>query len=143
MPELDGIHLQQRLSQDGILIPLIFVTGHGDIPMSVRAMKAGAVDFLTKPVSAPELIQAVKVGLARSRERIETALFASRLSRLTTREREVLEHVITGDLNKQIAADLGTGEQNIKVHRARVMQKMEVESLAELVRMAERVGLKR
>jgi FixJ family two-component response regulator len=143
MPELDGIHLQQRLSQDGILIPLIFVTGHGDIPMSVRAMKAGAVDFLTKPVIAPELIQAVKVGLARSRERIETALFASRLSRLTTREREVLEHVITGDLNKQIAADLGTGEQNIKVHRARVMQKMEVESLAELVRMAERVGLKR
>jgi FixJ family two-component response regulator len=85
----------------------------------------------------------VKVGLARSRERIETALFASRLSRLTTREREVLEHVITGDLNKQIAADLGTGEQNIKAHRARVMQKMEVESLAELVRMAERVGLKR
>jgi FixJ family two-component response regulator len=142
MPELDGIHLQQRLSQDGILIPLIFVTGHGDIPMSVRAMKAGAVDFLTKPVNAPDLIQAVKVGLARSRERIETALFASRLSRLTTREREVLEHVITGDLNKQIAADLGTGEQNIKVHRARVMQKMEVESLAELVRMAERVGLK-
>jgi FixJ family two-component response regulator len=143
MPELDGIHLQQRLSQDGILIPLIFVTGHGDIPMSVRAMKAGAVDFLTKPVNAPDLIQAVKVGLARSRERIETALFASRLSRLTAREREVLEHVITGDLNKQIAADLGTGEQNIKVHRARVMQKMEVESLAELVRMAERVGLKR
>jgi FixJ family two-component response regulator len=142
MPDLDGIELQRRLTHDGILIPIVFLTGHGDIPMSVRAMKAGAVDFLTKPVNAPDLLQAVKAGLTRSHEHIENALFASRLSRLTAREREVFEHVITGELNKQIAAHLGTGEQNIKVHRARVMQKMEVESLAELVRMAERIGLK-
>jgi len=142
MPDLDGMQLQQRLTHDGILIPIVFLTGHGDIPMSVQAMKAGAVDFLTKPVSAPDLLHAVKVGLARSREQLETVQFASRLSRLTAREREVFEHVITGDLSKQIAADLGTGEQNIKVHRARVMQKMEVGSLAELVRMAERIGIK-
>lgn len=141
MPDLDGIHLQQRLMHDGIRIPVIFVTGHGDIPMSVQAMKAGAVDFLTKPVNATDLLKAVKTALGRSREEKETAEFASRLSRLTPREREVFQHVVTGELNKQIAADLGTGEQNIKVHRARVMQKMEVDSLATLVRMAERMGM--
>ena len=141
MPELDGIHLQQRLTHDGILLPIIFLTGHGDIPMSVKAMKAGAVDFLTKPVNSADLIRAVRAGLERARHRHETNGFAARVSRLTPREREVFERVITGQLNKQIAADLGTGEQNIKIHRARVMQKLEVESLADLVRMAERVGL--
>lgn len=141
MPELDGIHLQERLTHDGILIPIVFLTGHGDIPTSVRAMKAGAVDFLTKPVNAPDLIRAVKAGLKRARKRRETQSFAARLSLLTPREREVFEHVVTGQLNKQIAADLGTGEQNIKIHRARVMQKLEVESLAELVCLAERAGL--
>ncbi len=141
MPELDGIQLQQRLSQEGRRIPVVFLTGHGDIPMSVRAMKAGAVDFLTKPVNAPDLVRAVRAGLDRSKEQGRIARFAHLLSRLTAREREVFEHVVSGELNKQIAAGLGTGLQNIKIHRARVMQKLEVESLAELVRMAERVGV--
>ncbi len=141
MPELDGIHLQHRLTREGILIPIVFLTGHGDIPMSVKAMKAGAVDFLTKPVNAPELLRAVKAGLRRSFDQRATSDFVARLSRLTPREHEVFEHVITGELNKQIASDLGTGEQNIKIHRARVMQKLEVESVAELVRLTERAGL--
>lgn len=141
MPEIDGIQLQQRLSEQGHRIPIIFLTGHGDIPMSVQAMKAGAVDFLTKPVKADDLIQAVKLGLERSQEQWKITRFAHLMSLLTSREREVFERVVMGELNKQIAASLGTGLQNIKIHRARVMQKLEVESLAELVRMAERIGV--
>jgi FixJ family two-component response regulator len=147
MPELDGLELQRQLTQRGILIPIIFLTGHGDIPMSVRAIKAGATDFLTKPVDADKLIPAVRAALQiaeTQRQQIaETADLATRLATLTPREREVMEHVVAGQLNKQIAADLGTGEQNIKLHRAHIMQKMRVDSLAELVRVAQRLGVGR
>ena len=145
MPELDGLELQQRLTHQGILIPIIFLTGHGDIPMSVRAIKAGATDFLTKPVDAAALLQAVRAALQTAQTRhqtiLETAALAARLATLTPREREVMEHVVAGKLNKQIAADLGTGEQNIKLHRSHIMQKMAVASFADLVRAAERLGL--
>ncbi len=141
MPELDGLEMQKRLIHKGISIPIVFLTGHGDIPMSVRAMKAGAVDFLTKPVNDADLLRAVRAGLDRAAQQRDTAALSVRLSHLTPREREVMEHVVTGKLNKQIAADLGTSEQNIKMHRARVMQKMELESLADLVRAAEKLGI--
>jgi FixJ family two-component response regulator len=145
MPELDGLELQRHLTHQGILIPIIFLTGHGDIPTSVRAIKAGATDFLTKPVDAAALVQAVRAALQTAETRrqtmAETAALAVRLATLTPREREVMEHVVAGQLNKQIAADLGTGEQNIKLHRAHIMRKMGVESLADLVRAAERLGV--
>ena len=143
MPELDGLHLQRRLTHDGILLPIVFLTGHGDIPMSVRAMKAGAVDFLTKPVKDTDLLRAVRAALVRAAEQHEIAVISGRLSRLTPREREVMKHVIAGKLNKQIAFDLGTGEQNIKIHRGRVMHKMGIESVADLVRIAEKLGIER
>jgi FixJ family two-component response regulator len=145
MPELDGLELQRRLTHQGILIPIIFLTGHGDIPMSVRAIKAGATDFLTKPVDAATLVQAVRGALELAETRLqasaEKAALAARLATLTPREREVLEHVVSGQLNKQIATDLGTGEPNIKLHRAHIMKKMGVVSLADLVRAAERLGV--
>jgi FixJ family two-component response regulator len=145
MPELDGLELQRRLTHEGILLPIIFVTGHGDIPMSVRAIKAGATDFLTKPVDAAALVRAVRAALelaeSRRQENAEAAALATRLASLTPREREVMEHVVAGRLNKQIAADLGTGESNIKLHRAHIMRKMGVESLADLVRAAEWLGI--
>jgi FixJ family two-component response regulator len=143
MPELDGLHLQRRLTHQGILLPIVFLTGHGDIPMSVRAMKAGAVDFLTKPVKDVDLLRAVRAALVRAAEQREIAVISERLSRLTPREREVMEQVIAGKLNKQIAFDLGTGEQNIKIHRGRMMQKMGLVSVADLVRIAERLGIGR
>jgi FixJ family two-component response regulator len=147
MPGLDGLELQRHLAHRGIAIPIVFLTGYGDIPMSVRAIKAGATDFLTKPVDVVALARAVSAALeiaeARRREIAETAALAARLAALTPREREVMEHVVAGQLNKQIAADLGTGEQNIKLHRAHVMQKMGVESLADLVRAAERLGVRK
>jgi len=145
MPELDGLELQRRLTHEGILLPIIFITGHGDIPMSVRAIKAGATDFLTKPVDAAALVRAVRAALelaeSRRQQNAEAAALATRLASLTPREREVMEHVVAGRLNKQIAADLGTGESNIKLHRAHVMRKMGVESLADLVRAAEWLGI--
>ena len=145
MPELDGILLQERLTHQGILLPIVFLTGHGDVPMSVRAMKAGAVDFLIKPVNDDDLLRAVKAALdtaARHWQDIAmVATLASRYASLTPREREVMAHVVAGQLNKQIAADLGTGEQNIKIHRGRVMEKMGVPSVADLVRAAERLKL--
>ena len=145
MPELNGLELQQRLTNQGILIPVIFLTGHGDIPMSVRAVKAGATDFLTKPLEASKLVEAVLSALQTAenqRQRIaETAAWAARLTTLTSREREVMEHVVAGQLNKQIAAALGTGEQNIKLHRAHIMRKLGAGSLAELVRIADRLGV--
>jgi len=143
MPELDGLHLQRRLTHDGILLPIVFLTGHGDIPMSVRAMKAGAVDFLTKPVKDTDLLRAVRAALVRAAEQHEIAVISARLSHLTRREREVMKHVIAGKLNKQIAFDLGTGEQNIKIHRGRVMHKMGIASVADLVRIAEKLGIDR
>ena len=145
MPELDGLELQRQLTHQGILIPIIFLTAHGDVPMSVRAIKAGATDFLVKPVDAAVLVPAVRAALHAAEMRrqaiAETAALGARHATLTPREREVMEHVVSGQLNKQIAADLGTGEQNIKVHRGRVMEKMAVESLADLVRAAERLGV--
>jgi FixJ family two-component response regulator len=143
MPELDGIHLQERLTRQGILLPIVFLTGHGDIPMSVRAMKAGAVDFLTKPVNDADLLRAVRTALKTAADRTAalaaTADLVLRYNSLTPREREVMAHVVAGQLNKQIAGDLGTGEQNIKIHRGRVMEKMGVTSVADLVRAAERL----
>ena len=145
MPELNGLELQQRLTHAGILLPIVFLTGRGDIPMTVQAIKAGAVDFLTKPVNEADLLRAVRAALKRATDQresiLELALLRQRYSRLTPREREVMEHVVAGQLNKQVADDLGTGEQTIKVHRARAMEKMGVESLAQLVRAAERLGL--
>jgi FixJ family two-component response regulator len=140
MPELDGLELQQHLTRQKIFIPVLFLTAHGDIPMSVRAIKAGATDFLTKPVDDVTLLRAVRGALDAAKGRFA---LAARLATLTPREREVMEHVVAGRLNKQIAADLGTGEQNIKQRRARIMQKMDVESLADLVRAADRLGIGR
>src|SRR5215510_2770737 len=138
MPELDGLGLQKRLKRDAKFIPIVFLTGHGDIPMSVQAIKAGATDFLTKPVDEVALVRAVNGALQVAGANVA---LAARFATLTPREREVMEHVVTGKLNKQIAADLGTGEQNIKIHRGRVMEKMQVESVADLVRAAEQLGI--
>lgn len=145
MPGIDGLTLQQELIRTGILLPIVFLSGTGDIPMSVRAVKSGAVDFLTKPVNDEELLRAVRSALelaaSRKSEIDEIAELTRRHAALTPREREVMAHVVSGQLNKQIAADLGTGEQNIKIHRGRVMAKMGVVSLADLVRAAERLGI--
>lgn len=145
MPGLNGLELQQALIASGNELPIVFLTGHGDIPMSVQAMKGGAVDFLTKPVNDADLLQAVRAALEKDRLerelRAEVADIRRRLARLTPREREVLEHVIAGHLNKQTAADLGTVEKTIKVHRARMMEKMKVQSVAELVHLTERAGI--
>ncbi len=140
MPEVDGLRVQERLQRDGILIPIIFLTGRGDIPMSVRAMKAGAADFLTKPVEDAALLRAVRAALLRAQE---SAALTARFAQLTPREREVMEHVVKGQLNKQIAADLGAAERTIKIHRSRIMEKMEVESVADLVRAGEKLGIRK
>ena len=147
MPGLDGLALQEALASRGVELPTLFLTGHGDVPQSVKAMKRGAVDFLTKPVDDQAFLRAVREALERGRaaraERGESARVAGLLATLTPREREVLEGVIEGRLNKQIAADLGIAEKTVKVHRGRVMEKMNAPSVAELVRMAERAGLRR
>jgi FixJ family two-component response regulator len=145
MPGLDGLSLQQALAEHTPERPVIFLTGTGDIARSVRAMKAGAVDFLTKPVDGAQLLAAVdrareKDADARGARRDREA-FDNRIARLTPRERQVLDHVVLGQLNKQIAATLGIVEKTIKVHRGRVMAKLEVRSVAELVRLTERAGL--
>lgn len=146
MPGLNGLELQDTLAKRGSVLPIIFLTGRGDIPMSVEAMKRGAVDFLTKPVDDGDLLAAIRHAFEKDRvlrqDRAERAEIERRLATLTPREREVLLHVTAGTLNKQIAAHLGTVEKTIKVHRARVMEKMRVRSLAELVRLAARVGIK-
>jgi FixJ family two-component response regulator len=145
MPGLNGLELQEALTAKGSPIPIIFLTGHGDIPMSVQAMKGGALDFLTKPVHDKDLLKAVEAALEKDRidrqSRAELDDIQERLATLTPREREVLIHVVSGQLNKQIAYDLGTVEKTIKVHRARVMEKMKVGSVAELVRLTERAGI--
>jgi FixJ family two-component response regulator len=144
MPGLNGLELQHALRAVDRQSPIVFITGHGDIPMSVRAMKAGAVDFITKPFEDNELLKAVTLAVNKSQaeqnERIEIAGIRRRLSTLTPREHEVLGHVLGGQLNKQAAADLGVAEKTIKVHRARIMKKMGAGSLAELVKMAARIG---
>ncbi len=145
MPEMDGLQVQERLRERGVDLPIVFLTGRGDIPMSVRALKAGAEDFLTKPVDGADLLRAIRAALQRGADRRarsdDLAALRERLALLTPREREVLGHVIAGKLNKQIAAALGTGEQNIKVHRGRLMRKLGLKSVADLVRAAERLGL--
>ena len=144
LPGLSGLDLQKRMAEVELEIPIVFISGHGDIPMSVRAMKAGAVEFLTKPFRDQELLDAVQQAIERDRnareQRAETAELRSRYRRLTPREREVMALVTTGLLNKQIAGELGTSEASVKVHRQHVMEKMQAGSLAALVRMADRVG---
>jgi FixJ family two-component response regulator len=145
MPAVNGFELQRILAKKGSVLPIIFLTGHGDIPKSVRAMKHGASDFLTKPVNDEDLLAAVRVAIEKDhalrREQAELSEIRARLATLTPREREVLEYVVAGKLNKQIAGDLGTVEQTVKAHRAHVMQKMRAQSVAELVRLTERCGI--
>lgn len=145
LPDLSGLDLQAELTKSGNEVPIIFLTGHGDIPKSVRAMKAGAVEFLTKPFRTEELVDAVRQALARDgdlrKQRSETLELRERLGTLTPRERQVLALVVAGRLNKQIAGELGTTELTIKVHRGRVMHKMNAASLADLVRMAEKLKI--
>ena len=144
LPDLSGLEFQRALGDRGIHIPIVFITGHGDVPMSVRAMKAGAVEFLTKPFRGQELLDAVQEAIAKDRvgisERAQLAEIRSRYDSLTAREKEVFHLVVAGLLNKQVAAELGASELTIKTHRSRVMQKMDAESLADLVRMAEKLG---
>ena len=145
MPGLSGLDLQSELANSGVEMPIIFLTGHGDIPMSVRAMKAGAVEFLTKPFHQQPLFDGVAEALSRDRElrehRSETLDLRTRLGTLTPREREVFALVVTGLLNKQVAGELGTTELTIKAHRGRVMRKMAAGSLADLVRMAQKLKI--
>jgi FixJ family two-component response regulator len=147
MPGLNGLDLQRELARAGWQIPIIFITGHGDVPTSVRAMKAGAVEFLTKPFHEQEFLDAIDEALECNRaareERNKLAKLRERYQSLTSREREVMAHVISGMLNKQIAAQLNIVEKTIKFHRANIMQKMDASSLAELVRMAVELGLLR
>lgn len=145
MPDLDGLELQQALTAGGSQRPVIFLTGKGDIPTSVRAMRAGAIDFLTKPVGDADLLAAIaraeKDDASTRLLNAELCSINARFAVLTPREREVMIHVIAGRLNKQIAADLGTVEKTIKVHRGRVMDKMGVRSVVDLVRLAEKAGI--
>jgi len=145
MPRMSGLDLQQELARRGSDIPIVFITGHGDIDMAVKAMKEGAVDFLPKPFNDQDLVDAINRALDKHQNRRDEqagiAEIQARIDRLTPRERQVMELVITGVLNKQIACELGTGEKTIKVHRSRVMEKMEAGSVAELVKLAARVGI--
>ncbi len=145
LPGLNGLELQEQLRASAIPIPIIFITGHGDIPMSVRAMKAGAVDFLAKPFQDADLLRAVQEAIARNvesqAEHAEREAVAGLFAALTPREREVMALVVSGLANKRIAAELGTSEKTIKVHRGRVMEKMKVQSVADLVRASQKLGI--
>lgn len=145
LPGISGLDLQGKLAGSNITMPIIFITGHGDIQMSVRAMKAGAIEFLTKPFRDQDLLDAIYVGLEKDRERrqreAELAMLRQRFESLTPREQEVLPRVVTGRLNKQIAAELGTTEATVKIHRSQLMHKMRADSLPELVKMAQKLAI--
>jgi FixJ family two-component response regulator len=145
MPERSGLELQEALAGAETTLPIVFITGHADVPTSVRAMKAGAMDFLSKPFDEKDLLSAIERSLEKVRggveERTAEREAKKRLATLTPREHEVLMHVLAGELNKQIAAALGASEKTIKVHRGRVMQKMQVKSVADLVRLCEKAGI--
>ena len=145
MPDLDGLQLQTALNEKGCILPIIFLTGHGDVSKSVQAMKQGAFDFLSKPAKDKDLLTAVRAAFERDtvvrQERAKLFEIRARLDALTPREREVLQHVVSGKLNKQIAGDLGIAEATVKMHRAHVMEKMKVQSVAELTRLTERFGI--
>jgi FixJ family two-component response regulator len=147
MPGLSGLDFQAELNNADIHVPVVFMTGHGDIPMTVRAMKAGAVEFLTKPFRDQEILDAVQLSLKKDRERIENEKIAkglkARFESLTSREREIMVLVTAGLMNKQIAAEIGLSDITVKVHRGNVMRKMNAKSLADLVRMAEALGVRR
>ena len=146
MPRISGLELQHALVAMGSELPVIFLTGNGDIPMSVRAIKQGAIDFLTKPVNDSDLILAIHDAIEKNKivreVRVKLNELQQRLAMLTPREREVLSHVVSGEKNKHIAADLGTAEKTIKVHRSHLMRKLKAGSLAELVKLAEQLGVK-
>ena len=145
LPGMSGLTFQKELAKLGVALPVIFITGHGDIPMSVRAMKAGAVEFLTKPFHDQELLDAIHAGIERDRERRREAVLVAELQEryatLTERERQIMTLVVVGRANKQIAAELNLSEMTVKVHRGQVMRKMHAGSLPELVRMADRLGV--
>lgn len=143
LPDFSGLELQQKLAKINNRLPIIFITGHGDIPMAVRAMKSGAIEFLTKPFRDQDLLDAVQLALAKDQEliqsRTETAKLQTRYAKLTPREKQVMALVVMGRLNKQIAGELGTSDITVKIHRGQVMQKMGAESVPDLVRIAEQL----
>jgi FixJ family two-component response regulator len=146
LPGRSGLDLQRELAERGVQLPIIFVTGHGDIPMSVQAMKGGAIEFLTKPFRDQDLLDAIQIGVTRDRARLDaeslTAEMRKRFETLTVREREVMAGVVAGRLNKQIAGDLGISEITVKVHRGQVMKKMKASSVPDLARMADKLSQK-